>query len=141
MNTTRPQPRRRRAAAFILLEVILAIMLFGIASVGLTTALQQIGLGAVRSAEEMRMQRILETLLTEASKAAEFEPGEVGLGPDEKEVYYTRVIEELELENMDGQPLQRMFRVAIRAEWDDSRGGGERVAEMIRYEPLYQNIQ
>ena len=136
------QPRRAAAPGFILLEVILAVALFGMVAVGLTGALQQIGQGALRSAEAMRMQRVLETLLTEASKAAEFEPGDVGLGPDEKGVYYSREIEELELENMDGQPLEKMFRVAIRAEWDTPGGGNaERTAELIRYEPLYQSTQ
>ena len=89
----------------------------------------------------MRVQRALETLLTEASKAAELEPGEVSLGEDEDGVYYVREIEELELENMDGQPLQRMFRVAVRAIWEADGFETEEVAEMIRYEPLYRNAR
>ena len=90
----------------------------------------------------MRIQRTLETLLTEASKAVRFEESEEGLGQDEKGVYYSKVIEEMEMENMDGQLLQNMWRIAIIAEWEDASGRTmENVAELIRYEPLYQNIR
>lgn len=137
----RPSPRRARRG-FVLLESILALALFSAIAVGFTTAIQQVGTAAARAGEQMRIQRMLETLLTEASKATEFEPGEEGLGPDHKDVYYTRIIEELELENMDGQPLNNMYRIAILAEWTDSLGNdSSRVAELVRYEPLYQNTQ
>ena len=83
---------------------------------------------------------MLETLLTEASKVVRFEAIEEGLGEDEKGVYYSKIIEEIELQNMDEQELQNMWRIAIIAEWEDASGRTmENVAEMIRYEPLYQN--
>ena len=136
------QLRSRARRGFVLLESILALALFASIAVGFTTAIQQVGFAASRAGEQMRIQRMLETLLTEASKATEFEPGEEGLGPDHKDVYYTRVIEELELINMDEQPLNNMYRIAILAEWNDSVGNASsRVAELIRYEPLYQNTQ
>ena len=137
-----PSPGRRPRGGFVLLEAILALALFASIAVGFTTAIQQVGNAAARAGEQMRIQRMLETLLTEASKATEFEPGEEGLGPDQKNVYYTRIIEELELINMDEQPLNNMYRIAILAEWEDSVGNqSSRVAELIRYEPLYQNNQ
>jgi hypothetical protein len=127
---------------FVLLEAILALALFATVAVGFTTAISRLSAAATSAGERMRIQRMLETLLTEASKAVEFEEGEEGLGPDGKGVYYTRVIEEMELENMDGQALQNMFRIAILAEWtDDLQTEHSRVAELIRYEPLYQNTQ
>jgi len=142
MITKRQPPARSRGVrGFLLLETILAVALFGLVAVGLTQAIQQIGLGALRSVESMRLQRMMETLLTEASKATEFEPGEEGLDYDDKGVYYTRIIEELEIENMDGQPLQNMYRIAILAEWGEVGSEQQRVAELIRYEPLYQNTQ
>ncbi len=130
-----------QSGAFILLEVILAVALFGMISVGFTAALQQIALGALRSGDEMRLQRMFETFLTEASKVAELEPGDFSIMTDENGVYYSREIEELELENMDGRALEGMFRVAIRAQWDSPGGDQERLVELIRYEPLYQNTR
>ena len=131
-----------KRGGFILLESILALALFAIVAVGFTVAIQQVAFTANRSGESMRIQRTLETLLTEASKAVRFEESEEGLGQDEKGVYYSKLIEEMEIENMDGQELQSMWRIAIIAEWEDTSGRTmENVAELIRYEPLYQNIR
>jgi len=129
-----------RRSGFILLESILALALFAIVAVGFTVAIQQVAFTANRSGESMRIQRVLETLLTEASKVVRFEEVEEGLGQDEKGVYYSKLIEEVELLNMDEQELQNMWRIAIIAEWEDASGRSmQNVAEMIRYEPLYQN--
>ena len=88
------------------------------------------------------MIRNLETLLTEASKAAQFEEGTLYLGAENQgtadEVNYERIIEELEMENMDGQQLQQMWRIAIVASYQRNGELVERVAETFRYEPLYQ---
>jgi type II secretory pathway pseudopilin PulG len=131
-----------KRGGFILLESILALALFAIVAVGFTVAIQQVAFTANRSGESMRIQRTLETLLTEAGKAVRFEESEEGLGQDEKGVYYSKLIEEMEIENMDGQVLQSMWRIAIIAEWEDTSGRTmENVAELIRYEPLYQNIR
>ena len=129
-----------RRSGFILLESILALALFAIVAVGFTVAIQQVAFTANRSGESMRIQRVLETLLTEASKVVRFEEVEEGLGQDEKGVYYSKLIEEVELQNMDEQQLQNLWRIAIIAEWEDASGRSmQNVAEMIRYEPLYQN--
>lgn len=132
--------KMERRSGFILLESILALALFAIVAVGFTVAIQQVAFTANRSGESMRIQRVLETLLTEASKVVRFEEVEEGLGQDEKGVYYSKLIEEVELLNMDEQELQNMWRIAIIAEWEDASGRSmQNVAEMIRYEPLYQN--
>ena len=132
--------KMERRSGFILLESILALALFAIVAVGVTGAIQQGAFTANRSGESMRIQRVLETLLTEASKVVRFEEVEEGLGQDEKGVYYSKLIEEVELLNMDEQELQNMWRIAIIAEWEDASGRSmQNVAEMIRYEPLYQN--
>ena len=132
--------KMERRSGFILLESILALALFAIVADGFTVAIQQVAFTANRSGESMRIQRVLETLLTEASKVVRFEEVEEGLGQDEKGVYYSKLIEEVELLNMDEQELQNMWRIAIIAEWEDASGRSmQNVAEMIRYEPLYQN--
>lgn len=133
---------RAGGSGFTILEVLLALALFGMMMVGLTRALNMIVHSAVRSGEEVRMIRNLETLLTEASKAAQFEEGTEYLGEDESGVAYERIIEELtEMENMDGQILQSMWRIAIVASYERNGETLERVAETFRYEPLYQANQ
>jgi prepilin-type N-terminal cleavage/methylation domain-containing protein len=142
MKTSSHSRASRSRSGFTILEVLMALALFGMMMVGLTRALHMIALSATRSGEEVRMIRNLETLLTEASKAAQFEEGEVGLGTDEAGVHYDRVIEELtEMENMDGQILANMWRIAIVASYERNGEIIERVAETFRYEPLYQANQ
>ena len=140
INRSRAVSRGAARSGFTILEVLMALALFGTMMVGLTRALDMIVLSAVRSGEEVRMIRNLETLLTEASKAARFEEGVEYLGEDEAGVAYERVIEELtEMENMDGQILQKMWRIAIVATYEQHGEPLERVAETFRYEPLYQS--
>ena len=143
-HTIQSQPRLRSASqsGFTILEVLLALAIFVSMAVGVTRALDMIVVSSVRSGEEVRMIRNLETLLTEASKAAQFEEGTLYLGAENQgtvdEVNYERIIEELEMENMDGQQLQQMWRIAIVASYQRNGELIERVAETFRYEPLYQ---
>ena len=150
------------AKAFVLLEVILALALFSMISVGITGALKQIGESASLSGEELRVQRKLESWLTRYSKAdfndQEFRDalpieeiaGEVfGEVPetDEMGVDYYAIVEELEemytvRDTEDQQAeikLNNMYRIRIEAIWGERDSPQQRVAETIRYASLYQN--
>ncbi|MAP16740.1 MAG: hypothetical protein CMO49_03090 [Verrucomicrobiales bacterium] len=150
------------AKAFVLLEVILALALFSMISVGITGALKQIGESAFLSGEELRVQRKLESWLTRYSKAdfndQEFRDalpieeiaGEVfGEVPetDEMGVDYYAIVEELEemytvRDTEDQQAeikLNNMYRIRIEAIWGERDSPQQRVAETIRYASLYQN--
>ena len=152
------------AKAFVLLEVILALALFSMISVGITGALKQIGESAFLSGEELRVQRKLESWLTRYSKAdfndQEFRDalpieeiaGEVfGEVPetDEMGVDYYAIVEELEemytvRDTEDQQAeikLNNMYRIRIEAIWGERDSPQQRVAETIRYASLYQNRQ
>ena len=150
------------AKAFVLLEVILALALFSMISVGITGALKQIGESAFLSGEELRVQRKLESWLTRYSKAdfndQEFRDalpieevaGEIfGEVPeaDEMGVDYYAIVEELEemytvRDTEDQQAeikLNNMYRIRIEAIWGERDNPQQRVAETIRYASLYQN--
>ncbi len=126
-------------AGFVLLEVIMAMALFGIVGVALTRALDAIAQNALDSRKEVKLLRTLESYLTEASKAVEFEEGVEPLEEDENGVFYEREIAILELENYDGQILDRMWHIIIRATWEKGDNQYEEIAETYRYEPMYQN--
>ena len=134
----------RSQEGFTLLEVLMAVALFGLMMVGLVNALNLIGEAAILSGQKVNIDRNLKTLLTEASKAAQFEEGTLYLGQTGVEgesmiVSYDRVIEELdEMENMDGQLLQSMWHIMIVASYEQDGEIVERIAETYRYEPLYQ---
>lgn len=144
---------------FVLLEVILALAIFGLVSVGITRALQQIGEVAIRSGEELRIQRKLESWLTRYSKAdftdQDFKAalpideiaGDVfGETPDELDEmgvnFHAFVSEDLEMITLrDDQeiPLQSMYKIRIEATWGQFGQERLRSAETLRYESLYQN--
>lgn len=139
------KPIRHQLHAFTLLEVILALLLFSISAVSLLVAITKMGELSNAGRMELQVMHNLKSLLAEASKASQLEEGEELLGtvgdPSRDTVIsFTRVVEELtEMQNMDGEPLQNMWRVAIIARWEDSSGEiFEEVAETFRYLPLYQ---
>jgi len=138
-DITRGSARSDRGG-FTLLEVLLALALFGMMMVGLTRALDLIVTGAVRNGQEVKMIRNLETLLTEASKGAELEETDRHLDEVEGVSYHLLITEMVEqIYNMEEEPLEDMWRIAITATYERNGRLVERVAETYRYEPLYKN--
>ena len=135
-------PSARKPKGFILFEVILALSLFGVVAVALTVALDRISMAAIASQEEMQIMRNLQTRITEASKVPNMDlliENPPGAFTDDRGVTYETVIEELELENMDGDLLPEMYRIAIIATWVRDGEKTETTAETLRYAPLYQS--
>ena len=125
---------------FILLEVLLAIALFGIAGIGLVKALNFSARAAVESQLDIRMMMRLQSALTLASKAQQMEEYEVISDPDELGVQVMTTVEEMPEEfllNEDGQELQDMWLITVRAFWQRNGDDGEMVAQTWRYGPLY----
>lgn len=133
-----PPEKGADGRGFILLEILLAMSLFGMVAVSLTIALGSLAKNTILARKEVVVMRNLESLLTEASKAQELEEGVTDLGVQD-EVYYERILEPIEdMENYDGVLLENMWRVAVRAEWEDRGEIVEEIAETLRYLPLYQ---
>ena len=59
--------------------------------------------------------------------------------PDAYGVIYESLVEELELESEEGQPLPEMYRIQIRAVWYENGLQQEEIAETYRYARLYRN--
>ena len=86
---------------FVLLEVLLAIALFGIAGIGLVKALNFSAKAAVESQLDIRMMMRLQSALTLASKAQQMEEYEVVSDPDELGVQVMTIVEEMRRGNVD----------------------------------------
>lgn len=125
---------------FVLLEVLLAIALFGIAGIGLVKALNFSAKAAVESQLDIRMMMRLQSALTLASKAQQMEEYNVVSDPDELGVQVMTIVEEMPEEalmNEDGQELQDMWLITVRAFWERNGQFGEMQAQTWRYGPLY----
>ena len=135
-----------RRDGFVLLEVILALTLFGMVGVSLLIALEDIGNVARNVRREAQMTRILDSELRKWMSMPQIEEGEETADLDEKqqlEVTVTvrpleEVVDEQRMTNMDGRLLQQMFHIEAVASWYEDDQRHEMRAETWRYARLYQ---
>lgn len=130
-----PAPRR----GFLLLEVILAVTLFGIVATALVVALQRTADATEAAQREVRLTRILDSALREAVSLPVLEEGTTTAVIEEMQLEVDTIIEPLELENQDGQQLQGMYRITVVAMMpEDGQWREQRREETYRYAQLYQ---
>ena len=124
----------------ILMELVVAIAIFGMVALGLMRALSIGAQTAVVGQLELRMLLRLQSTLTEYSKVQRIEEGgPFNSDPDDLGVITVTDIVKLDkLENADGQILQDMFHIIVRAEYDNFGTKGEMTADTYRYAKLYQ---
>ena len=137
-----PDTRRPRRRGFLLLEVLLALGVFGIAATGFAMALDRTADLATLAQRKVKITRLLESALAEAMSYPVLEEGVTSVAVEEMveaDLQIDTTIELLpEIENEDGQLLQEMYRIEVRAVWWDNAERQEQVAETWRYSRLYQ---
>ncbi|MES2921011.1 MAG: type II secretion system protein [Verrucomicrobiota bacterium] len=134
---TRPfHPAKR---GFLLLEMILALAVFGIAATGFAVALHRMGEVASLAQSELRITRILESALDETLSLPVLEEGVTNSSVGETGIELDTTIELLpELQNEEGQLLQEMYLIKIEARWFSNREWQQRAVETWRYGRMYQ---
>jgi hypothetical protein len=133
---------RRAARGFLLLEVILAVGVFGIAATAFAVALQKTSDLAMLTQRELVTTRLLQSALAEAMSYPVLEKGTTSVAVDEmaeQGMEIETTIELLpEIQNEDGQLLQEMYRIEVAARWFENGVPQEQIAETWRYSRLYQ---
>lgn len=134
------QPVRQ---GFLLLEMVLALGVFGIAATGFVVALHRMSDIALLAQSEMRITRILDSALEETLSLPVLEEGETKVTVEEtvgesNMELLTKVSLIEDLQNEDGQVLQEMYRIEVMARWLQSGQWQERVVETWRYGRMYQ---
>jgi hypothetical protein len=136
MKIPRSYPRR---GGFLLLEMVLALAVFGMAATGFVVALHRMANAASLSQSELRITRILESALDETLSLPMLEEGvntsQAGGGEIE---LITSITLLKEMENQDGAFLQDMYRIEIKARWYENEEWHERMIETWRYGLMYQ---
>ena len=132
-----------RPRGFLMMEVVLALGIFVIGATGFAIALAKTSDAAQLSQRRMQINRILESALDEAMSLPVLEEGVETVSLKEEvagsAVEIDTKIELLdELENMDGQLLQQMYRVEVTAHWYADGEWREEMAETWRYGRMYQ---
>lgn len=130
------QPARR---GFLLLEVVLALAVFGMAATGFAVALNRMAKAASLAQSELRITRVLESALDETLSIPVLEEGVTNSTVGKTGIELDTTIELLkELENEDGQLLQEMYLIKVEARWFENGQWQERAVDTWRYGRMYQ---
>ncbi|MBK1816153.1 type II secretion system protein [Luteolibacter yonseiensis] len=131
------QPARR---GFLLLEMVLALAVFGIAATGFAVALRQMAAAASLAQSELRITRILDSALDETLSLPTLEEGVTNSTVGETGIELDTTIKLLEdLMNEEGQPLNEIFVITIQARWYDNGEWHDRTVETWRNGRMYQS--
>jgi hypothetical protein len=119
--------------------MVLAISIFAMAATGFVMALQGMSQTAAHAQRELKVTRILESALNETLSLPVLQEGEMTDVAGEGSIDILIRVEPLEdLENEEGETLNEMFRIGIRARWYEQGEWQERAIETWRYSRLYQ---
>jgi prepilin-type N-terminal cleavage/methylation domain-containing protein len=134
---TRPLHSGKRG--FLLLEMILALAVFGIAATGFAVALHRMADVAGLAQSELRITRILESALDETLSLPVLEVGTTNTSVGETGIELDTTVEPIEdLQNEDGQLLQEMYLITVEAKWFDTGEWHTRSVDTWRYGRMYQ---
>jgi len=128
---------------FLLLEMVLALAVFGMAATGFTVALNRMAKVAALAQSELKVTRFMDSALDETLSLPVLEEGEteseMETGEDGNTIKFVTTVELMdEMENEDGQILQEMYRIEVRAAWFENGQNQERKVETWRYGRMYQ---
>jgi len=127
------------ARAFLLLEMVLALTVFAMATTGFVVALHRMSKTASQAQAELRVTRVLESALNETVSLPVLEPGEMTTMVEGEGFELLTQIEPLEeLQNLDGVELEELFVIRITARWYENGNWHERQVETWRYGRMYQ---
>jgi hypothetical protein len=124
---------------FLLLEMVLALAVFGMAATGFVVALHRMSATAALAQSELRITRILDSALDETLSLPVLEEGNTNSSVGKTGIELDTSIKLIEdLENEEGQVLQEMFRIEIKARWFANGEWRSRTVETWRYGRMYQ---
>lgn len=124
---------------FLLLEMVLALTVFGMAATGFVVALQRMSAAASLAQSELRITRILDSALDETISLPVLEEGTSNSTVGETGIELDTTIELIDdLTNEEGVNLQEMYRIEILARWFDNGKWQDRRVETWRYGRMYQ---
>jgi len=133
-------PLHPHSRGFLLLEMILALAVFGMATTGFVVALHRMGDVARLAQSKMRITRILNSALDETLSLPTLEEGSTDTKvPGEDHFELTTTVKLLDkLENQDGQILQQMYEITVEVKGGVDLTERERFVKTWRYLPMYQ---
>ena len=138
LNTTEtsiiPNINLDRSRGFVLWEVMLALTIFSVVAVALTSALQQTVDTSIMLRDESQVRLELRNLLDETS-ATKLTPGKTEIEMGDGRVRYVREIRSVQAKTARGELLPGLFEIKIQATWKSSGRDRADSADLIVYQP------
>ncbi len=103
------------SGAFALLEILLAIALFALVSVGMTQAIDGIAKTTTAARQEAQVLRVLESVLAEVAHQPEFKAAHIDFPRNGDKIDASATIEKVRLITKDKVELDHIFRVRVEA--------------------------
>lgn len=133
----------RKRKGFLMMEVVLAIGIFAIAATSFAVAIYRISDTANSAQRQMKITRVLQSALNEYVSIPRIEEMSESVILDElisgaEVTVETEIVLMPEMENQDGELLQDMYHIEVRARWFEEGDWQEEIAETWRYGQLYQ---
>jgi prepilin-type N-terminal cleavage/methylation domain-containing protein len=131
-------PRRLSRNGFMLMEVILALMIFAVIATAYTKAMSSVWRNSTFVKDELVIAQILDSELTKTLYYPELQAGSTERYVPERDMNVETQIVELEMENEEGRLLSQMWEVIVIGRYLQDGMTQERVVRGWRYLPLYR---
>lgn len=131
-------PRRLSRNGFMLMEVILALMIFAVIATAYTKAMSSVWRNSTFVKDELVIAQILDSELTKTLYYPELQVGSTERYVPERDMNVETQIVELEMENEEGRLLSQMWEVIVIGRYLQDGLTQERVVRGWRYLPLYR---
>ena len=126
--------RRHASAGFVLWEIMLALTIFALVAVALTTALQQTLDTSVLLRDESQVRLEMQNLLAESS-SIKLKPGKSEIQTGDGRVRYEREIRLVKAKTARGEDLPGLYKIEITASWKSAGRDHSGRAALIVYQP------
>jgi prepilin-type N-terminal cleavage/methylation domain-containing protein len=125
---------RPSSNGFVLWEIMLALTIFAVVAVALTTALQQTVETSILLRDESQVRLEMQNLLAEAT-SVKVKPGKSEMRTGDGRVRYEREIRAVEAKTARGEVLRDLYEIVIVASWKSSGRDRSDSAALVVYQP------
>lgn len=124
----------RRSRGFVLWEIMLALTIFCVVAVALTTAVQQVADASTLLRDESQVRMELQNLLMETA-AVKLVPGKSEVQLGDGRVHCEKQIRAVQAKTAAGVALPNLYEIVLKASWTASGQQRSAHAEVIVYRP------
>ena len=125
---------RRSSNGFVLWEIMLALTIFAVVAVALTTALQQTVETSILLRDESQVRLEMQNLLAEAT-SVKVKLGKSEIQTGDGRVRYEREIRAVEAKTARGEVLRDLYEIVVKASWKSSGRDRSDSAALVVYQP------